>query len=122
MYMRCAEWRDHGILADLSRYHGLESPDFDLLECIAHAVAAVVHLSPPRLNNRRFDQETRTKLLVGWFNYHYAVIGRHTRNLVLQMESGETLGPQADAFTNWAIDHPDSAVINYLRNDARSIQ
>jgi hypothetical protein len=116
-YMRCAQWQDRGILIDLARYHGLDSPAFDLLSCVAHVVAAVVHLRLPRLTDRRFNDETRKTLLIGWFNYHYDVIGQHIRNLVLKTESGETLGPHADEFTNWVADHPESQVAHYLNEE-----
>jgi hypothetical protein len=112
--MRCGQWRDRGILADLFRYHGLESPDFDLLDCISHAVAAVVQVAPLRLRDSRFNDETRKTLLIGWFNHHYRVIAPHIRNLVLRADSGEVLGPHADEFTNWAVENPDASIVRYL--------
>jgi hypothetical protein len=115
--MRCAQWQDRGILIDLARYHGLNSPDFNLLDCLAHVLAPVVHLRLPRLTDRRLNQEMRKKLLIGWFNYHYEVIGQHIRNLVLQTGSGETLGPRADELTKWVADHPESAVAQYLNEE-----
>jgi hypothetical protein len=81
-------------------------------------IAAAAHIPLPRFSDRRLGRETRKALLVGWFNYHYAVIGPHIRNVVMQMTSGEVVGPLAGEFADWATAHPDSEVLQYLNSEA----
>jgi hypothetical protein len=104
-YSAFADWKDRGILHDLSQIHHINKPTQSLLLKTAMILARFHNVPLDRQDKRRKE------VLIGWFNQHYDIFKDTIPKLAMKDKKGGFDGPNREAWKDFRRQNPDHPAV-----------